>query len=347
MNIRRLSGSWVMCVPISNLVIEKDGIAQEHRVDRVTFISAKKLPYIRKRLGIPMKMSTLRKKHKTSACNILKKYYTYAIIRFNGCLETEEAKALNRIREELSMLALSQIGYAKRRRNFAPTIAREQGVGVTEYFAVKSSDSSFVSSAMLRGKVGPLVLNKQWKYFQKKAFYFKLLKIIRGEIGVARQWKNDLRNAAILVGQSQCMLDLPQAFLWNMIAIELLLTHQGDKYLEELPKRAEAMLGWVNYWSDDNYESRIKDIYKKRCALVHNGVRENILIDDLLFSDDLILNLFTNIVGHIDIFYSKEAIIAFSEKVQAEHILKVKPKVRPRSFKHFKREYTEADYQQF
>jgi hypothetical protein len=347
MIINKMNGPVVLCVPIANLSIEKDGIGQEHQVDRVTFIDAKKLPYIRKKLGIPMKISTLRNKHKTILGGILTKSDTYAIIRFTGRLETEEAKTLNRIREELSILSLSQIGYAKRRSNFAPTIAREHGVGITEYFAINSNDATLMSSFRLRGKVGPLVLNKKWKYFQNKAFYFKLLRIIRGEIGVARQWKNDLRNAAIMAGQSQCMIDLPQAFLWNMIAIELLLTHQGDKYAKELPKRAEAMLGWVNYWSDDDYESRITDLYNKRCELVHNGVRENILIDDLLFTDDLILNLFTNIVSHIDIFCSKEALIAFSEKVKAEHILGVKPKVRPKTFKYFKHEYTKYDYQQF
>ena len=347
MDIKKMHGPWVMCVPISNLSIEKDGLAQEHQVDRVTFIGAAKLPYKRKKLGIPMRISTIQNKYKTIVDDMLKTNNTYAIIRFNGCIEDEETKILARIREELSILSLSQIGYAKRRSNFAPSIAREHSVGITEYFVVNSNDSSLMSSLRLRGKVGPLVLNRRWKHFQQKAFYFNLLKIIRGEIGVARQWKEDLRNAAIMAGQSQRIIDLPQAFLWNMIALELLLTQQKDKYAKELPKRAEAMLGWVNYWRDDDYEIKINDLYQKRCELVHGGVRENILIDDLLFSDDLLLNLFINIVGHIDIFRSKKELIGFSEKVHAEHILGVQPKVRPKSFKYFKREYTEFDYQQF
>lgn len=347
MDIKKIHGPWVMCVPISNMSIEKDGLDQEHQVDRVTFISAAKLPFKRKKLGMPMRISTIQNKYKPIVDKILKTNNTFAIIRFNGCIEAEEAKILARIREELSILSLSQLGYAKRRSNFAPNIAREHSIGVTEYIAINSQNSSLISSFSLRGKVGPLVLNKGWKRFQQEAFYFKLLKIIRREIRVAKQWKNDLRNAAIMAGQSQCMIDLPQAFLWNMIALELLLIQQNDKYAKELPKRAEALLGWVNYWSDDDYEFKINDLYQKRCELVHRGVRESILIDDLLFSDDLLLNLFINIVGHIDIFCSKNALIGFSEKVHAEHILGVKPKVRPKSFKYFKREYTKFDYQRF
>jgi hypothetical protein len=56
-----------------------------------------------------------------------------------------------------------------------------------------------------------------------------------------------------------------------MIAIESLLTRQGDKYSDALPKRIEAFLGWSGYWSINGYEDRIHDLDRKRCELVHAG----------------------------------------------------------------------------
>ena len=53
-----------------------------------------------------------------------------------------------------------------------------------------------------------------------------------------------------------------------------------------------------------------------------------------------------NIIQHINIFRSKEAVIEFARKVEAEHILGVKPKVRPKTFTYISRYYTESDLEE-
>ena len=94
----------------------------------------------------------------------------------------------------------------------------------------------------------------------------------------------------------------------------------------------------------ENYKEKIKSAYKKRCAFVHNGRREEITVEDLLFTDDLLLNLLINLIQHINIFKSKEAVIEFSNKVEAEYLLGVTPRVRPKSLQFSSRHYTADDY---
>ena len=129
-----------------------------------------------------------------------------------------------------------------------------------------------------------------------------------------------------------------------MIALELLLTRQQDKLSKVLPKRAEAFLGWTGLWQSQDYEARIKDVYEKRNKLMHTGEREIISKRDLLFTDDLLLNLFANLTKMPDLFASKEKIIEFAEKVEAEHKLRIKSKVQPGKLRFFSRKYSEKDF---
>jgi hypothetical protein len=102
-----------------------------------------------------------------------------------------------------------------------------------------------------------LILNGTWTRFQKKIYFNGLLRILRKTTPVAREWRNDLKKATILIGQSINSNDVPTAFLWNMVALEILLTRSNEKYLNNLPKRVEAFLGWVSpsrQYNKDDYE---------------------------------------------------------------------------------------------
>ncbi len=128
-----------------------------------------------------------------------------------------------------------------------------------------------------------------------------------------------------------------------MIALETLLTRRDDRYSEKLPERSESFIGWAKDWKVDDFKTKIKDIYQKRCLFAHTGQRDHINIEDILFSDDLLLNVSTNILRHPSIFGSKDKLIQFSEKVQAEHLLGLKTKLRPKTLRLIRPRYTEED----
>ncbi|MHC4215145.1 MAG: hypothetical protein ACYSWP_17430 [Planctomycetota bacterium] len=197
------------------------------------------------------------------------------------------------------------------------------------------------------GKIGDLCLDKNWENWQKEIFFFKLLKIIKEEGIVDSSWRYNLYRVSRLIGQSLTSNNIAQAFLLNMIAIESLLTRQGDKYTEVLPERIEAFIGWVGYWGIENYKEQIKSVYTKRCQYVHDGNDTNIEIRDILFADDILLNILSNLISHNNIFKSKEDVIEFTTKVSAEQVLEInghKSKIRPKTLHFLSKSYTEDDY---
>jgi hypothetical protein len=271
---------------------------------------------------------------------------TFALLRHTGKPDELAKRCLRLLKEELDILASSQLGYGKRRFNAHPSLKGDQNTGRISYLFLDPNSPARLYSNQLTGKYMQLDLSNSWKRHHQKTFFFKLLDILNGQITVPDTWRDYLKQAVIMIGQSQCSNDLAQAFLWNMIVLEMLLAEQGDRYPEILPKRIEAFLGWVGYWSVNEYEQRIKDVYKKRCKFVHDGKRDQIEVSDLLFTDDLLLNLLANLVSHPKVFSSKDEVIKFADKVEAEHTLGIKPRVRPKTLRFFSRTYTEEDFQE-
>lgn len=337
------SGTWLFIVPIRGLELT-NAVRNEYKVDRVTFVAATKLPYIWKRLGFPSPVSKIKKRNPWGMDKFFDASDTFATMRLTGNGSEQRAKFINYVKDELAILALSQLAYSRRRNNASPVLAEERSPDRYSYLMMNTGNESWSLGGERTEKFGNLRLDRLWMGHQQKMFFFDLLKIITKEIRVAKSWVEDIRNAAILAGQSQASSDLPQAFLWNMIAIELLLTRQGDRYSESLPRRAEAFIGWAVEWSIGDYEERIRNLYSKRSGLVHAGLRNAIEIEELLFSDALLSNVLINIVKHPKLFRSKGALIEFSEKVQAEHLLGLKPKVIPRTFSFVVPSYSEDDY---
>ncbi len=191
-------------------------------------------------------------------------------------------------------------------------------------------------------------LNLWWSKYQSRHYFFKLLNIINNNINIklSSEWCNTIKRASILVGRSISSKDISYAFLQNMIVIEMLLTEQGDKYSDVLPERIESFIGWTGYWKTNDYSNKIKYLYKLRCEIVHDGKYDNIKVEDLLFSDEIIFNLFNNMIRNINIFKSKKDLISFSKKVQAEHILGINSKVRPKTLSFTQKSYDKKDLEE-
>lgn len=337
-------GSWVLMAPVRNLHVGS-GVDYEYRIDRVVFISAKRLARRRRRLGLPMRLSELRKYQRRRYRDFFSASETYAVVRGGGRGSDLKADLLRRAKEELAILCLSQLGYSRRRRNAAPVLGERLKSGDIESgILVNTGSEAWVEFVQVRQRVGALELTADWEHFHARAHFHKLVRILRRDIKVSPTWRKCLWNAAVLAGQSQVAQDLPTAFLCNWIAIETLLLRQGEKHDDTLPERAEAFLGWTRQWKEEDLVERLQVAYRKRNALVHDANRAVVGISDVLFVDDLILNVFHNLARNPAAFGSKERVLSFSERVKAEKVLGLDRRPRAEKLQAVFPRYTEKDY---
>ena len=340
-------GDWVFITPVGNVVLTED-VNEEFRVDlrgqSVLFVSRAKLPRIRRRLGINVPVSSLRKSAGVKAfADFFDTSETFAVVRQKGKPDEIEKPCFRLVRDAISILALSQLGYSFRRFSSHISLYGEhEPTRASHIFLNKNNTNKSMAGRITRGPTS-LVLDARWQRFQQQAFFANLMRILSGATSVDSSWRKDLLRVALLVGQSNNSNDIPAAFLWNMVGLEVLLTKRGDSHSTVLPKRIEAFLGWVGFWNTDQYEQRIKDAYATRCALVHDGDKESIQRRDLLFSDDLLLNMLYNIVSFPKVFRSKEHVIHFADLVEAERMLGLKSRVRPKNLLFISRKYSEKD----
>ena len=60
------SGSWVYILPVSGMALTA-AVHEEYQVDRVTFVTVRRLARVRRRLGLPKRLSEMRSLHTLAA----------------------------------------------------------------------------------------------------------------------------------------------------------------------------------------------------------------------------------------------------------------------------------------
>lgn len=331
---------WLFLVPVQGVGFEDGEIDEMHLIE-VTLIHRDKLLRSTKRFPVA-------KHHRekfdigTGSDSGFEKATVFAVMWKTGVPDDIRQECLSTVSEELAIFSNYRMAH---KRRHAPLI------GVAGQHPQASASTAFLDPAERASQRESFLIKPQIILpFQKEAtrslgfkLLKKLLRLLRMNSAVSAGWRADLRRVAILIGQSYNTLDVPTAFLFQMIAMETLLTRQGDKYSTDLPERIEAFLGWVGLWKTEQYGERVTEVYKKRCALVHAGMIDKVSVEDLLFVDDIMINLLWNILSHAKTFRSKEDVIEFGKKVEAERILGIKPRVRPKSLQYISRRYSEQD----
>ena len=337
-----LRDQWTIIAPVEHVELFP-AVNEEFRICDVTLITTKALTRRRRRFGLPHRIAKLRtSKSGWIATGIIDESSVVAVMRLSGSSDECEPKAVTAIRDELALLSASQLFFTKRQTVAAPSIKGERSTATTAQLWLGSS-GSLMRPMKVVGPAVPLQMEGDWLHFQKQGFFSGLLRILRGEVHVAKSWRDELRRAAILVGLSQSATCLADAFLWNMIALELLLTRQGDRVGDTLPSRAEAFLGWSIDWRTEGIEQKIRAAYERRCRMVHQGFRDGLTGRDLYFTDDLIFNLLVNLVARPEVFSSKDQVVEFARRVEAQRLLGLQPDLKGMSIT--RRRYSARDYE--
>ncbi|MDQ1353582.1 MAG: hypothetical protein QG657_3888 [Acidobacteriota bacterium] len=336
-----MSKKYIFITPIENLKLEVSKY-KTIKIGNVHFVSYDKIDAYKKRFGISKSITKMPLIKQTDN-DFFECAPAFAIIHHNGESKDTQYKYILEVQRAIDILCMAQKGYTKRQSTSIPAISGMPTSKSYKYMFVDKHNPNSLPGWRLASNPDGLIVNERMVEFHKKAYFFKLLKIINKDISTSKEWHNSIINAAIFAGKSWAAKSIYDAFLFNMIALETLLTESGDKFSDVLPLRIKSFIGWMGNWDKYDYKKRIDDIYKKRCKLVHEGNINNISVDDLLFSDDLIFGVFDNIVNHVKIFHEKKDIILFSKKVEAEHLLGIKGRTRPRTLRFFETQYNTKD----
>lgn len=324
------SSTYSIFVPIHNLSISDD-IGGELRIEDVLFVSSKKIPRIRKRLGLPSTVSHYSFDRSRGTHYFFKASDVYAVIKCRGTELAAKTKAFKKIKDAVFLLASSQFNRTKRYNKVffgSPEFSKDINDEVVIFDNLKhySSHSSGTFSPLR-----PYVINKEWSRFVSRHFFPDLLKILNGKKSVNNVWKRDLRKAALLAGQSFFSHKLWESFLYNWIAIETLLTRKREKKARDvIVDRLVFLFGWLIDERYDPWEKIIKPLYKLRCNFVHEGIIEDITIKDVLETDMLLGNLLNNLCSLTSKIKGKNVLIELSERNKARTFLGYKQLKRPK-----------------
>lgn len=345
---------WLFVTPVRNLAIEQD-LRRRVVIGRVEFIRPDRLAYMRKQFRIAYRISRLRRAVPYFD-KIVKGEEALAVlhVKLKGGQDFKEVtqECLPVIRDATAILSLSRCVYSRRRYREIFGIDVQSARAWQDYAFLEkgAAPTELGPRALLGGELEgaykPFILNKQWWDFHSKhGFFFALLDILYGNKRkeVSHGWRERLEHAALFAGRGWQTPDPVQAFLYNIFALETLLLESGGK-TEDLAKRVEAFLGWAGFWGqDESFTRKVEDMHKVRHKIVHQADTAEFTPDHLLFSDDLVFNLFLNLVKHVGLFKKQEDVIEFCRKVEAERILGLKSSVRPRSFRALAPRYTDKD----
>ncbi|HAU1107040.1 TPA: hypothetical protein JBI05_01025 [Legionella pneumophila] len=314
----------IYIVPVKNLLLTSE-TNYEILINGIKFISHKKLLEDENtKISVPKKVSEIDKK--------FYKYDTYAVKQYTDYNEEQHDLFREEVNKALDILSLSQLIYANREQNAVLSFSNERSINNISFLVV--SNENYLHENLVLDSPIPLKIDKNWVIFQSFSFFYDLLKIINNGVKktlknkIQKNWREKLLSAAILAGKSQRSRNLWYSFLLNMIALEIILVADGEKFTDTLPERVEAFIGWSNNWKVEDLHLKVSKLYVKRCDIVHRG-KLDITYDDLRLSDYFLFNTLQNIVKHIDLFPKQAELVLFSKKVQAEKLLGIESNVRP------------------
>lgn len=316
-----------LSIPIYNLIIEKE-IGGEIRIGDVIFVASYKIPRIRKRLGINETITSINKKikytHRPLDPGLFKDAKTYAFLRCGYSSEDDAKDKLRIIKEAYWILASSQIMYSKRYDLIHFGFPEHATHLYKEYylFSTNIKDSRHIYETT--SPMQEFILDKQWKNIVGKFFFFHLLKIINGKTSILWRWRKILVRATVLSAKSHFETDIAAAFLYNWIAIELLLKDRQGKTENIIVNRITALFGFLKIADEEYWRKTIKNLYKKRNSFVHGGESAQITIEDLLISDKILSNLLINLIRLNKVFPSKSSVTDFCDEVNARKYLNLK-----------------------
>jgi len=331
-------GTYLYAVPVSGVRIAKN-IGHEFRIQQVTLFSTAKFLRLR-RYGLQFTGSRIRK----TARRWIDETHTVAVLQISGVPEERRELCHRMVRDELLLLSSSRLGFRKRTRPFVVAPMGSQSVYDSDDIFI-GKDVEWMRLNSTRVTADYLGIDRHFVTFQKELFFPRLMGIVADKYSHTKRWRDFLRGVALLAGKSQNSVELADAFLWNMVALDrlLLMKRESKRHNDAIVDRTKAFFGRCRFWTRQRMDEKIRNIYDKRCKLVHDGNRAAVNFSHLILSDEVLANLLIAIVHHQRHFGSKRSIMDFAERENAKETLGLKPRSRDWQFGYRRLRYTAND----
>ncbi len=310
---REKKGLFLYITPVTGVYLG-DAIKGEYRIDEVTLFSPKRFLRTRRFVfGYDKWRKEAAKYPALTSSSVI------AAVSAGGDSDTARHYGHSLIKDELSILSSSRLGYHSRDRRGIVGIAGCLDSYDTEDLLLGQTVDLMQTSSR-RHATDQLRITDEFLKMQDQFFpYRRLIQMIRDRHHVDDNWRHLLRNVAILAGRSQNAIETADAFLWNMIGLEQLLLgeeeHSGHQ--AKLMARCKALFGYCPLWERTGLDAAFKKIYNARCGLVHEGNRSSISLDHVIISDLILSNVIGNLVFNSSRIPNKSALIEHSEKAKA------------------------------
>jgi hypothetical protein len=314
-------GKMGVFFPVFGLTLD-DNIGNELRFKRVLFVSAKKIPKIRKRLGIPEVISFYKKKFTKK--DILSEANTYAWVPFKWSEKRTDIAYERRLAQNAVWILASSLFSRYDRHRFRLSLTPNIDNRIHESaFLFNLSKPEMQSSRGVFDPIEDYNLGKLEYSFLKGHFFNELIEVNSTSTPIKAKWLKLINRAASLAGRSYLADTLSDAFMYVMIAIEVLLSQQGDKHRVVIANRINSFFSWYFDNNDKRWKNIVNRLYNLRCDLVHDGTGENLNGLDLYYAEILLRNLLRNICMKPYRFPAKQAIADHARKVEARRVLEL------------------------
>jgi len=320
------TGSHVYLQPVMNLRLGKE-IGEELTIGDVLLVSSAKLRRIRRRIGLPWRVSESPQWLKSA----VRDFETFGVV---ACADSGEAalrRAETQIREACSILRCASWPFAKRSRKnllhvFGPSNVAYKVLS-RQIVIDRTSGRLTGTRTEQRRSLIPFETDHFWRNFQTMHGSLRALaRFVDTQPGVDSKWQGAVRRAASSFGESLQEADRALAFLFDMMALDTVLLDEKDRSREMFP-RLDAVLGWSNAGlSTPWFQARdLKQLSKRRNELVHDGDSSRLQARDLILADELLANLISCVcrMGHR--WRARADMIQFAERVVCRQKLGVRP----------------------
>jgi len=196
-----------------------------------------------------------------------------------------------RIRQAVFLLASSQFYRQRRTRRTFFGGPEHSATLQDQHLLIDITGRSAVHSRQRLSSFEPYTLDQQWQGFLRHHFFPRLLRILNRRVTISKTWSYCIRDAALCAGQSHWARTRWEALLYDMIGIETLLTHRGDKFPDALIERVDALFGWMTDDDLSPWEDLISRLYKLRNDFVHDANVRGVTMRDVMDADMILANL--------------------------------------------------------